>query len=156
VPEAPDLHGRYVFYLRGRILEVQGRNATSPDFGRYDYDGILRALAGRGLQVISEVRSRRRRAGVRGARGRTDPAIEGGRRVVAPHRCGGRVFSIHDDPDRFSPSCRETFDAARRLTASRETVLRLGVDHGLVYRPRPEWVDRAVEWLTAADDSDRR
>jgi dienelactone hydrolase len=71
--------------------------------------------------------------------------------VALGPRLRGRVLSIHDEPDRFTPSCRETFAAAPGLSASREIVLRLGLDHGLVYRPRPEWLVPAVEWLTAAD-----
>jgi dienelactone hydrolase len=35
---------------------VQGRQAKSPDFGPYEYDAILRALADKGLVVISELR----------------------------------------------------------------------------------------------------
>jgi hypothetical protein len=48
---------RYVFYLHGRLIEDQGaENPVSPDFGQYDYTGILDALAVDGNQVISEVR----------------------------------------------------------------------------------------------------
>ena len=57
VPEKPDRSVRYVFYLHGRILETQGRQAVSPDFGPYEYDAILGALAARGFTVISEVRT---------------------------------------------------------------------------------------------------
>ena len=56
VPASIDPAARYLIYLHGRILEVQGRQAKSPDFGRYEYDAILRALAGKGLVVISELR----------------------------------------------------------------------------------------------------
>ena len=56
VPSKPDTKARYVFYLHGRILEVQGRNAVSPDFGKYEYDAILAALAAPGFTVVSEVR----------------------------------------------------------------------------------------------------
>ena len=56
VPASIDPAARYLIYLHGRILEVQGRQATSPDFGRYEYDAILRALADKGLVVISELR----------------------------------------------------------------------------------------------------
>ena len=55
-PAKPDPRARYVFYLHGRILETQGRHAVSPDFGPYEYDRILEALAARGLTVIGEVR----------------------------------------------------------------------------------------------------
>jgi hypothetical protein len=56
VPASIDLAARYLIYLHGRILEVQGLQAKSPDFGPYEYDAILRALAGKGLVVISELR----------------------------------------------------------------------------------------------------
>jgi hypothetical protein len=56
VPASIDPAARYLIYLHGRILEVQGRQAKSPDFGPYEYDAILRALAAKGLVVISELR----------------------------------------------------------------------------------------------------
>lgn len=55
-PAKPDPALRYLFYVHGRILEQQGRNAVSPDFGRYEYDAILKALASEGFEVISELR----------------------------------------------------------------------------------------------------
>ncbi len=55
-PAHVDPHARYVLYLHGRIIEEEGRHPTSPQFGVYDYDGILNAFAGAGLQVISEAR----------------------------------------------------------------------------------------------------
>jgi hypothetical protein len=56
VPASIDPAARYLIYLHGRILEVQGRQAVSPDFGKYEYDAILKALADKGLVVISELR----------------------------------------------------------------------------------------------------
>jgi hypothetical protein len=56
VPASIDPTARYLIYLHGRILEVQGRKAVSPDFGPYEYDAILKALADKGLVVISELR----------------------------------------------------------------------------------------------------
>ncbi len=57
VPASVDPAARYLIYLHGRIVELQGRQANSPDFGRYEYDdAILRALAAKGLVVISELR----------------------------------------------------------------------------------------------------
>jgi len=56
VPATVDPAARYVVYLHGRIMETKGRQAVSPEFGLYDYDGVLRELAGKGLVVISEVR----------------------------------------------------------------------------------------------------
>jgi dienelactone hydrolase len=56
VPASIDPAARYLIYLHGRILEVQGRQAVSPDFGKYEYDAILKALADKGLVVISDLR----------------------------------------------------------------------------------------------------
>jgi hypothetical protein len=57
-PAAPDPGATYVIYLHGRIIEEQGRDAVSQDFGRYELDAIHRALAARGATVIGEVRPR--------------------------------------------------------------------------------------------------
>jgi hypothetical protein len=56
-PERPDASGRYLFYLHGRIIEDQGADAVSPDYGRYEYSAIVQQLAGKGFTVISEVRA---------------------------------------------------------------------------------------------------
>jgi len=55
-PGRIDSRGHYLIYLHGAILETQGRNASHPKFGKYDYDGIVRAFAERGFVVLSEVR----------------------------------------------------------------------------------------------------
>ena len=148
---------RWLFYVHGRILELQGREATSPDFGRYEYDAILKALAGRGFEVISEVRTAEgsaafpvrlaeqvrtlRKAGVPAERITVVGASKGGFLTLAAAAelqhpglsfvvlagCGsesvafgprlrGHILSIYDEPDRFAPSCRATFDAAPLLT----------------------------------------
>jgi len=57
VPAKPDTGARYLIYLHGRILELQGRKAVSPDFGPYQYDAILDALAARGFTVVAELRT---------------------------------------------------------------------------------------------------
>ena len=62
IPDRPDPRGRYALYVHGRILEEQGVGAVSADFGLYQYEAILQALASRGFTVISE-----RRAGDPGA-----------------------------------------------------------------------------------------
>lgn len=55
-PQRPDAKLRYVVYLHGRIVEEQGRRAVSPEFGAYQYDDIVAALAGHGVAVVGEVR----------------------------------------------------------------------------------------------------
>lgn len=56
LPTDPDPSAHYVFYLHGRIIETSSRRPTHPQFGVYEYDEVLSALAGPGLQVISEQR----------------------------------------------------------------------------------------------------
>lgn len=55
-PAKPEPGATYVFYLHGRIVQEQGREAVSPKYGRYEYDAILARLAEAGLVVLSEVR----------------------------------------------------------------------------------------------------
>jgi len=55
---APEPAPRYVYYLHGKIVEDQGARGISPRFGAYDYPGIVAALRGSGLNVISEIRPR--------------------------------------------------------------------------------------------------
>jgi hypothetical protein len=47
---------RYVIYLHARIVEEQGRRATHPEFGPYEYDAILDSLRQSGFTVLSEQR----------------------------------------------------------------------------------------------------
>jgi hypothetical protein len=48
---------RFVVYLHGRIVEDMGPDAVSPEYGKYDYAGILRHFADSGFVVVSELRS---------------------------------------------------------------------------------------------------
>lgn len=57
-PAKADPAATYVFYLHGRIIENQGRRPTSPEFGVYQYDEILRRLAEDGRIVVSEARAK--------------------------------------------------------------------------------------------------
>jgi hypothetical protein len=57
VPDAIDLNGRYLFYIHGRIIEDEGVDAVSPQFGLYEFTDILNYFAGAGFQTIGEVRS---------------------------------------------------------------------------------------------------
>lgn len=47
---------KYIFYLHGAILEQQGANAVSPQYGSYEYKAILDSFRVNGFYVISEVR----------------------------------------------------------------------------------------------------
>jgi len=56
LPEHVDPHARYVIYLHGRIIEDKGRRPTDSNWGVYEYDKVLEALARDGAVVISEQR----------------------------------------------------------------------------------------------------
>ncbi len=49
---------KHIFYLHGMIIEVQGINAVSPDFGPYEYTEIIEALEETGATVHHEVRTK--------------------------------------------------------------------------------------------------
>lgn len=48
---------KHIFYLHGMIIEVQGINAVSDQFGPYEYTGIIDSLKATGAEVHSEVRT---------------------------------------------------------------------------------------------------
>lgn len=55
IPRKADAPKKYLFYLPGGIVLAQGMHAVSPDFGPYEYLGILDTLRSYGYEVISEV-----------------------------------------------------------------------------------------------------
>ena len=57
----------------------------------------------------------------------------------------GRVLSIYDADD-LGVSCARFYKQSTGLKQSGEIEVKLGVGHGLLYRPFKEWVDPAVEW----------
>lgn len=52
----PDPRAHYLFYLHGRIVEEQGAAAKHPEFGVYDYAGIVQRFRDSGFVVVSEMR----------------------------------------------------------------------------------------------------
>ena len=55
-PDSIDPTKQYMFYLHGKIIEDQGLLATSPEYGKYEYEAILETLREHGFVVISEQR----------------------------------------------------------------------------------------------------
>lgn len=51
-----EVPSHYLFYLHGRIIELQGTQAVSPQFGPYQYDRIIDSLKTITDQVYAEVR----------------------------------------------------------------------------------------------------
>ena len=56
LPEPVDAKARYLFYLHGAWIEEHGLEAAHPEYGRYQYAEITRALGDHGFIVISEAR----------------------------------------------------------------------------------------------------
>lgn len=48
---------KYIYYLHGRIIEIQGKDAVSDQYGKYEFDSIVNALSGPDDIVIAEVRT---------------------------------------------------------------------------------------------------
>jgi hypothetical protein len=61
----------------------------------------------------------------------------------------GSILSIYDSADDTGcGSCQRFFDSAAegKLKRSREIVLHMGLGHGILYRPLPEWLEPTAEW----------
>ncbi|MEZ4838010.1 MAG: hypothetical protein R2782_02550 [Flavobacterium sp.] len=48
---------KYIYYLHGRIIEIQGKNAISEEYGKYEFDSIVKAFSAPDHVVIAEVRT---------------------------------------------------------------------------------------------------
>ncbi|HEX8457513.1 MAG TPA: alpha/beta hydrolase [Pyrinomonadaceae bacterium] len=59
----------------------------------------------------------------------------------------GNILSIYDFKERTGVgSCRRFVESSTGVNRHKEIVVQLGLGHGLLYRPLPEWVDPTVEW----------
>lgn len=47
---------KYIYYLHGRIIEIQGKNAVSEEYGIYEFDSIVNIFRDSNSIVIAEVR----------------------------------------------------------------------------------------------------
>jgi hypothetical protein len=57
LPQDINPDGQYVFYIHGKIIEDEGINAVSPQYGPYEVNEILQYLSEAGFNVIAEIRS---------------------------------------------------------------------------------------------------
>ncbi len=48
---------KYIYYLHGRIIEIQGKNAISEEYGKYEFDSIVNVFKDSNSIVIAEVRT---------------------------------------------------------------------------------------------------
>jgi hypothetical protein len=64
---------------------------------------------------------------------------------LVPH---GRLLAVREASDNLVGSCEGLFGRAAGDGDRQEITLELGGGHGAFYRPRPEWIDPAVEWAS--------
>jgi len=65
---------------------------------------------------------------------------------LVPH---GRLLAVREASDDLVGSCEGLFGRAAGDDGDREEItLELGGGHGAFYRPRPEWIDPAIEWAS--------
>ena len=162
-----DRETRYLFYLHGKIVEDLGERPKSAQFGYYEYRKILAALRDKGFTVKSEVRPkntnpkkyaekianeirRLQKQGVPSPRITVVGASKGG--VIAVYvsnllKDKGLNFVIHDEADASPIVPDRFFERSEGLGRHRAVTTHLGLGHGLVYRPYPEWVDPLVDWV---------
>ena len=55
--QTDDKETKHIFYLHGRIIELQGINAISEKFGKYEYQAIIDSLKAMNAVVHHEVRT---------------------------------------------------------------------------------------------------
>jgi hypothetical protein len=191
LPETIRTDRTYVFYLHGAIVEDQGIRPVSPEFGVYEYEAILDALAAEGFVVVSEPRPKGTdgreyaqklvrqieeliAAGVPARRISVVGFSKGGGIAVAASSllgnedvrfvflatCAswirnwpelilrGHILSIYEESDPVGRSCEAAFANSDIRPEFRELKLQLGERHGTFYRPRPEWLDPVLDWIT--------
>jgi len=56
LPKKIDKAGKYMFYIHAKIVEEQGVEGISKEYGKYEYKKILNTLSNAGFVVISEPR----------------------------------------------------------------------------------------------------
>lgn len=59
LPDTIDPKNKYLFYMHGAWIEMNGLNKPHPRHGKYEYEKIVRALSDQGFAVISEPRLNR-------------------------------------------------------------------------------------------------
>lgn len=55
--QSPQPDKKHIFYLHGRIIELQGINAVSEEFGEYKYQEIIDSLEYTGAEIHKEIRT---------------------------------------------------------------------------------------------------
>jgi hypothetical protein len=59
----------------------------------------------------------------------------------------GNVLSVYDYKDnKGAGSCAEFFAKSKDINRHKEIELKLGLGHGILYKPMEEWIEPTVEW----------
>jgi hypothetical protein len=188
-PSNAEPNADYLFFLHAKIVEDQGRRPTSPKYGVYEYEEILKTFKDKGFVVISEARPKDTDVEPYAAKliGQIDILLKAGvppQRItilgaskgaviamvtssrlknknvnfVIMNNCNdwvdknfsidlhGNILSIYDINDEFGRSCQKFFDRATGLNRHREIELKIGIGHGVLFKPLKEWVDPVIEW----------
>jgi hypothetical protein len=58
----------------------------------------------------------------------------------------GAILSVYDVKDDMAGTCSGFFKKSTGISEKKEVVLKLGLGHGILYRPLKEWVDLVTEW----------
>lgn len=58
----------------------------------------------------------------------------------------GAILSVYDSKDDMAGTCADFFKKSNGISKKKEVVLKLGLGHGILYRPFKEWVDVVTAW----------
>lgn len=58
----------------------------------------------------------------------------------------GEILSVYDDKDEVAGTCADFFKRSSGVSKRTEVVLKLGLGHGILYRPLKEWTGPAAAW----------
>lgn len=58
----------------------------------------------------------------------------------------GAILSLYDVNDDIAGTCSDFFKKSTGISKKKEVVLKLGLGHGILYRPLKEWVDLVTKW----------
>ena len=141
-----------VFYLHGRIIEVEGVQPTHPRFGLYDYLGVVDALQANGATVIADVRSGNTNVleYAHGVVDQIEALIESGEpanNITVVGFSKGGAIAIYEESDAIAGSCKELVQRNDEISSFRELKLSTGKEHGAFYLPRAVWVEPLLAWI---------
>ena len=60
----------------------------------------------------------------------------------------GEVLSVYDFKDDVAGTCADFFKRSGGISRRKEVVVRLGLGHGILYRPLKEWVEPVSAWAS--------